>query len=183
MRRRLTGFSLPWVESNGRILKATKKLLARTIQFLEDRRVLFNIPPHAENAIDAYESVLQIRKFLTDQIMKSRPGKSVEQCLRAMRTACKAFVSSDLGNPGPDGEIAGDDLIRWHRSLGEFRARMGDQIALLVSNYDLPLEAELAEILPPPDDPGEFVPGFSVWLSEPADGGFESEPGGSAPQS
>jgi hypothetical protein len=47
---------------------------------------------------------------------------------------------------------------------------MGDQIALLVSNYDLPLEAELAEILPPPDDPGEFVPGFSEWLSEPADG-------------
>jgi hypothetical protein len=60
---------------------------------------------------------------------------------------------------------------------------MGDQIALLVSNYDLPLEAELAEILPPPDDPGEFVPSFSEWLSEPADGGFESEPGGPTPRS
>ncbi len=183
MRRRLTGFSLPWGGIQWENTEGDEEIARQTIQFLEDRRVLFNIPPHAENAIDAYGSVLQIRKFLTDQIMKSRPGKSVEQCLRAMRTACRAFVSSDLGNPSPDGEIAGDDLIRWHRSLGEFRARMGDQIALLVSNYDLPLEAELAEILPPPDDPGEFVPGFSEWLSEPADGGFESEPGGPAPRS
>ena len=54
MRRRLTGFSLPWGGIQWENTEGDEDVARQTIQFLEDRRVLFNIPPHAENAMDAY---------------------------------------------------------------------------------------------------------------------------------
>jgi Family of unknown function (DUF6650) len=160
MRRRVTGLSLPWAGLQWENVPGDAEIARATVTFLEDRRVLFNTPPHEENDVYAYDSVLEIRKFLTEQITKSRPGKSLDASLRAMRAACRMFIASSDG-PAPAGYLVKDDVFMFERALGELRARIGDQLALIVTKYDLELEEELAEILPSSDDGSDFVPGFS----------------------
>ena len=147
----VAGISTPvvgvqWVKTAG-----DKDINRAVVVFLEDRRLLF-ADRHVEDEQHCVQSALQIRSFLTEQIMKAKPGKELEEALRRMRAACRRFLEA----AGPRGEHF------WHHpgyghdpffiALGELRASIGAQLTLVLSQYPMRLERELASILPVEDD-------------------------------
>ena len=90
------GFSLNWEKIPG-----DKEVARRVITFLEDRRLLFG-DRHNEDEMECVYSAIEIRRFLTEELTKAKPGRSLDESLRAMRTAMRAFV-----------EAAGPDAIRF----------------------------------------------------------------------
>lgn len=139
-------FGVQWAKTAG-----DKDIARAVVVFLEDRRVLF-VDRHMEDEQHCMQSALQIRSFLTEQITKAKPGKDLEEALRRMRSACRRFLEA----AGPRGEHF------WHHpgyghdpfflALGELRASVGAQLALILSQYPMRLERELASILPVEDD-------------------------------
>jgi hypothetical protein len=99
--------------------------------------------------------------FLTAEMSNARAGRSLAQSLRATRAAVRAFVDA----AGPDARNFryrhGQMTDAFSLALGELRSLVGLQVALIADQYDLEVEYELAQILPPllEDDPS-FVPGF-----------------------
>ncbi len=108
------------------------------------------------------ESALQIRSFLTEQITQAKSGKDLEETLRHMRAACRRFLDA----AGPRGREF------WHHpgyghdpfflALGELRSSVGYQVGLILSQYPMRLERELASILPAEDDGQDlsWLPGY-----------------------
>lgn len=159
MKRRLTGVSGPWGGLNWENVPGDKEVAKETIVFLEDRRILFG-SRHYEDETHCVASALQMRAFLSGQISKAH-GKELVASLRAMRAAARQFV-----------EAAGPDAIRFRggyqisnafgMALGDLRTLMGLQIALIAVQFDLEVEDDLMQILPPLDeDDPSFIPGFS----------------------
>jgi hypothetical protein len=151
------GFSLNWEKVPG-----DKDIARRVITFLEDRRLLFG-ERHFEDELHCVRSAIEIRRFLSDELTRARPGRSLEQSLRAIRTAMRAFVDS-----------AGPDAVnfRYHNghmtdpfslALGELRSLVGLHLAVITDQYDIEIEDDLAQILPPDiasDNDISFIPGF-----------------------
>lgn len=63
------------------------------ITFLEDRRLLFG-KRHSEDELHCVRSAIEIRRFLTEELTNAKPGKSLAESIRAMRTAMRAFVDA-----------------------------------------------------------------------------------------
>ena len=119
------------------------------IIFLEDRRLLFQ--PYLSEHVDyCVESAIQIRRFLTDELSKARPGSSLDQSLRGLRVAMRAFVDAagKVRKVGPFGGVPFFD--DFSVALGELRSRAGLYVALIAYHYDIEVEDELAQILPLP---------------------------------
>lgn len=158
----VTGFSTPFVGVQWTKTARDKDIARAVVVFLEDRRVLF-AHRHVEDEQHCVESVLQIRTFLTEQIMQAKPGKDLELALRHMRSACRRLLEA----AGPRGREF------WHHpgygydpfflALGELRASVGYQLAVMGSQYPLQMEHNLASILPADDDGQDlsWLPGFS----------------------
>ena len=137
------GFSLNWEKVPG-----DEDVARRVITFLEDRRLLFG-ERHAEDEMHCVHSAIEIRHFLTDELAKAKPGRSLAESLRAMRTAMRAFV--DAAGPGAVN-------FRYHHghmtdpfslALGELRSRVGMHLQVIAGQYGIDVEPELARILPP----------------------------------
>lgn len=151
------GFSLNWEQVPG-----DKDVARRVITFLEDRRLLFG-KRHCEDELHCVHSAIEIRRFLSDELAKAKPGRSLEESLRAIRIALRAFV-----------EAAGPDAInfRYHHgnmtdqfslALGELRSLVGMHLAVIADQYGIEIEDDLAQILPPDiasDNDLSFIPGF-----------------------
>lgn len=151
------GFSLNWEKVPG-----DAEVARRVVTFLEDRRLLFG-DRHSEDELHCVRSAIEIRQFLTDELAKAKPGKSLEQSLRAMRVAMRAFV-----------EAAGPNAVnfRYHHgymtdpfslALGELRSLVGLHLAVVADQYGIDIEDDLAQILPPDiaaDRDLSFIPGF-----------------------
>lgn len=159
----VTGFSVPIMGIQWQRTAGDREVSRKVVTFLEDRRLLFG-DRHVEDEGHCIASALQIRAFLTDQITDAKPGKELEASLRAMRAACRRFV--EVGGP------QGRNFIRSHYSyeadgfslaIGDLRTAIGYQLAVILSQYPLPVEHGLASILPPADDDGQdlsWIPGF-----------------------
>ena len=147
----VTGFSTPFVGVQWTKTARDKDIARAVVVFLEDRRVLF-ADRHVEDEQHCVESVLQIRAFLTEQIKQTKPGKDLEVALRHMRSACRRFLEA----AGPRGREfwhhPGSGHDPFFLALGELRASFGAQLALILSQYPMRLERELASILPVEDD-------------------------------
>ncbi len=148
---RITGFSVPvfgvsWTPTQPEITKA-RQVLA----FLEDRRVLYN-PYHLEVADQCIQSVLDIRRFLTEVIGQLGADSKLAEHLRGMRAGCRAFL--DATSPGARRIIrshwAGPFESSFFTSLGELRATIGVHVAAIAVMHGLDIEGELAEVLPAP---------------------------------
>jgi Family of unknown function (DUF6650) len=161
MRYRLTGvggfgFSVNWERFPG-----DREVALQVITFLEDRRVLFG-KRHMEDEMYCVGSANQIRHFLTSQLSQAKAGKSLATSIRAIRAAMREFV--DAAGPGArnfrykrDGAMTDEFSL----ALGELRSFVGLQVALIAHHYDIEVEDELAQILPPAlDDDPSIVPGF-----------------------
>ena len=108
------------------------------------------------------ESVLQIRAFLSDVIGAGGVAPTLLESVRLMRRYCVRF----LDRAGAT-EVAGDKEAavrrlfhhqRWQmhdywfgEALGELRAGVGLQVALIAAAYGLDVEDDLARTLPEPE--------------------------------
>ena len=150
------GFSINWEKVPG-----DEDIAREVITYLEDRRLLFG-KRHMEDEMYCVDSANSMRHFLTSELFRAKAGSSLATSIRAIRAALREFLDA----AGPEARN-----FRYHRSgamtdefslaLGELRSRVGLQVALIADQYDIEVEDELAQILPPPlDDDPSFVPGF-----------------------
>ncbi|MDP2896963.1 MAG: hypothetical protein Q8Q12_10470 [bacterium] len=149
---RLTGFSVPVFGVSWNPLEPELAVARRVLAFLEDRRVLFN-PYHLEVADQCVQSVVEIRRFLTEEIGGLSGGSKLAEHLRAVRAACRKFLDDMRGGsprvlrphwPGPFES-------EFFTALGELRASIGLRIAAVAVMHGLDIEAGLASTLPEPD--------------------------------
>ncbi len=151
------GFSLNWEKVPG-----DEEVARRVITFLEDRRLLFG-ERHSEDELHCVRSAIEIRRFLTEELAKAKPGRSLAESLRAMRTAMRAFVDA----AGPDASnfryYHGHMTDRFSLALGELRSRVGLHLAVIADQYGIDVEPDLAQILPPDvsdDNDPSIIPGW-----------------------
>jgi hypothetical protein len=150
---RLTGFSIPVFGVSWDPPDPETRVARRVLAFLEDRRVLFN-PYDLEVADQCVQSVVEIRRFLTDEIGRLPSDSKLGEHLRGIRAACRRFLDGmhpDSGRilrrhwPGPfESEL--------FTQLGELRAAVGVRVAAIALMNGLNVEGELASTLPEPDE-------------------------------
>ncbi|MCI0663329.1 MAG: hypothetical protein L0220_19875, partial [Acidobacteria bacterium] len=91
MLNRVTGISSPVFGVSWSPPELERNIARRVIAFLEDRRVLYD-PFRIEIPEHCVTSVVEIRKFLTDELMQLDSEKEITQTVRAMRSACRKFL-------------------------------------------------------------------------------------------
>jgi len=113
-KRRLNGFTIPVVGAGVQWehLDTARPSARRTLTFLADRRVLFN-PYWQEEAGHCVASVLEVRRFLTEEIGLLGDDVVLIPHLEAMRAACRRFLDQVSENERQGEALAG--LPRVHR--------------------------------------------------------------------
>ncbi|QCQ15457.1 DUF6650 family protein [Microbacterium sp. RG1] len=155
---RLTSISTPIGGLSWTPPTVDRNVARRVLTVLEDRRVLFN-DANWEMPDACVKSVVEIRQFLTGVLADGGIGQNLEEPIRVARGYCRTFLTtvdfseSDL----PHG--SGSRLLYrrpgysnhdWHfaQALGELRAGVGLQAAIIAARYKLPIEDSLAAVLP-----------------------------------
>jgi hypothetical protein len=121
--------------------RSEKTAVKNLISFLEDRRILFNVPDFAL-APQLDSSVDQIRSRCTELIGSLDAKSPAVLAARGIRAACRTFLKPHVHERKYDSTF--------FLALGEFRASVGLHIAALAQFYDVVVEDELATILPKP---------------------------------
>ena len=150
------GFSLNWEKVPG-----DKEVALRVVTFLEDRRLLFG-ERHSEDELDCVHSAVDIRRFLTEELTKAKPGRSLAESLRAMRAAMRAFVEAAGPNARNFRYHHGHMTDPFSLALGELRGLIGLHLAVIAHQYGIEVEPDLARILPPDisaDNDPSILPG------------------------
>ena len=158
----LGGGTVTWARTAG-----DRQIARSVITFLEDRRLLFG-RRHLEDEEHCIHSANDIRIFIGRRISESDPGDQLEGALRVIRWAARRFV--DAGGPrGTNFSHRSSAAVtdRFSLALGELRAHVGAQLAVLTHVYELPVEYELAQIIPDIDDDESeqdlsWIPGFGT---------------------
>jgi hypothetical protein len=131
------------------------------ITFVEARRVLFSTYTD-EVPEQCVASVLQIRDFVTELLGDGGIAKELEGALRIVRRYCVLFLERvGATEPRDLSDARGRHLFqdrRWAmhdywfgESLGELRAAIGLQVAIVAASYGLDVEDDLARTLPDPE--------------------------------
>lgn len=153
--RRITGFSTPIFGVSWNPPAAEHDTVRGFLTFLEDRRVLFH-PYQLEVESDVHHSVQAIRQACTEGLTALGEQSHAVGPIRAIRAACRRFLDephADFRNlSGAFGRFG--DRAGFFTALGELRATIGAQIAILAVLYKIELEAELASIVPAEDKDG-----------------------------
>jgi hypothetical protein len=157
--RRLTGISCPifgisWNPGVAKVASAR-----RVLTFLEDRRVLYE-PWNVEVPEHCVDSVLEMRRFLTDQLGQlDDHDEDIAPHLRAMRASCRHFLGTTDGlRDGPmrlQPWMPGTQGWMFNDALGEMRAVFGIHVAQLSAKFGIDIEDQLAVILPAEVDDAE----------------------------
>jgi len=147
---RVTGLSSPVFGVSWNPPEPEIKVARRVIAFMEDRRVLYN-PSEMEVPDHCVQSIIEIRKYLTAEIQSLDDSSGISESLRAIRAACRKFMTSIGSSP----EIIRFGAHRGHwaswqfnGALGEVRGVFGVHLAKLAASYGLDVEDDLASILP-----------------------------------
>ncbi len=154
IKSRITGLSCPIFGVSWNPPESERAIARRVIAFLENRRVLFSpfeweVPDHCA------QSVIEMRHFLTHELLAIDANKEIAQSLRAMRAACRKFLDDDPWHGSPRGHPS-----RWmlESALGELRGVFGIHVARLAAQYGLDVEDDLAAILPSADEESDDGP-------------------------
>lgn len=140
--RSLTGFSTPIFGVSWNPPKDEREVIRKLIIFLEDRRVLYN-PYRLEFFDPVIESVLEIRKNLTEVLKNLNENSEAAPSIRAMRAECRKFLDYVGGRRFADLDL--------YIGLGELRGVFGQHIAILCTMYGIDVEGNLGKILPVED--------------------------------
>jgi hypothetical protein len=137
----LTGFSTPIFGVSWNPPKDEREVIRKMIIFLEDRRVLFN-PYRLEHFDPVIDSVLKIRKNLTEVLENLGENSEAVPSIRAMRAECRKFL--DYISEQEHRFMLTDLYV----GLGELRGVFGQHIARLCTMYGIDVEGDLVKILP-----------------------------------
>lgn len=151
---RLTGLSSPVFGVSWNPKEPEIAVAKRVIVFLEDRRVLY-VPSEMESPSHCVKSILEIRRYLTQELQTLGEGSELAASLRAMRAACRKFLTAMHSRQ--DLVLYGAHHGHWaswefNGGLGELRGVFGVHIARLAAAHGLGVEGDLASILPSPID-------------------------------
>ena len=147
---RLTGIDTPIFGVSWNPPEADITVARRLVRYLEDRRVLYN-PWHIEIPEHCIESVIEIRRFLSDVLQDLATSGELEASVRAMRSACRKFLDTTAR---PDEQIipyayrSGWQSWAFFSALGELRGVFGVHLAKLAAQHGLDVEEPLSSILP-----------------------------------
>lgn len=131
------------------------------ITFVETRRVLFSSYTN-EVPEECVQSVLQIRAFITETLGSGGIADELAAPLRLARRYCVRFLARvSATEDRHDDQAPRRHMFREARwamhdywfgeALGELRAGVGLQIAIVAAAYGLDVEDDLARTLPDPD--------------------------------
>jgi hypothetical protein len=102
------------------------------------------------------ESILRIREFLTGELGKLDREQKLAQTLRAMRAACRKFLSTVQVDDHRIVQFGAEQghYASWifNGAVGELRGVFGVHIASLAASYGFDVEDSLASILPEGSD-------------------------------
>lgn len=127
-------------------MKSDQQLVRELMNFLEDRRVLFN-SYDSEILYYAVGSVQEIRKFLSEQINHTQPYSELESEFKLMRAACRKFLDATQSvDNGPH-----HDNSTFYLALGGFRDVVGVYLAAIAERYGWYIGGQLRVILPAED--------------------------------
>ena len=143
----LTGFSTPFFGVSWNPPETDRDIVRKLITFLEDRRALYN-PYNIETPMFVDQSLLEIRKELTNTLQRIGNNPDISPHLRAMRAACRKYLNEVRNQSGPRFHYREFEIFA---ALGELRALFGIHIAQLAVKYGIDIEKELASILPVED--------------------------------
>ncbi len=123
----------------------------RILTFLENRRVLFD-PMDVEIEEYAAQSILDIRRFLADELMQLDRTSVLAASLRGMLGACHQFLTriqadSSADHPRRRLRLPHGDQV-FHQALGELRGHFSVHIAQMAAAHGMDIEGGLATILP-----------------------------------
>ena len=123
--KKLSGISTPVFGISWNPSESERDIVRKLFLFLEDKRVLF-YPFHMEMPYHVNLSVLEIRKYLTDEILKLEENSDLISSLKLLRSACRKFLDS-VGVEQNRRHMVKDEMI----ALGELRAIFGIELAKL----------------------------------------------------
>ena len=152
---RLTGISTPLAGVSWQPTELEVAVARRIIAFLEDRRVLY-APDELEVPSHCVESILEIRRIITNELGGLGSASELAPSLRAMRAACRKFLDR-VGTDGRENLIYANrhgHCASWtfYSALGEMRGTFGIHLARIASEFKLDMEDALASILPETDE-------------------------------
>jgi len=136
----------------------------RVVAFVETRRVLFSTYTN-EVPEECVQSVVAIRSFLSDVIGAGGIANELVEPLRLMRRYCVRFLervgaTEDRRDPdAPSRHLFREQRWRMHdywfaEAIGELRAGVGLQIAIIAASFGLDVDDDLASTLPAPEESG-----------------------------
>ncbi len=101
------------------------------------------------------DSVIEIRHYLTGEITGLGADDDIVGDLRAMRAACRRFVT-DMGElEDRAGRLlprgSGTPSWMFTDALGQLRAVIGQHVAIIATKFGIDIEDDLASILPAAD--------------------------------
>jgi hypothetical protein len=151
---RLNGLTLGIFGAQWVAKPSDTEIARRVIRFLEDRRILYNDCAHEEPA-HCVESVLEIRRVLTQEIGNLGENSDLLVPLRAMRAACRKFLDDMQWDNDRRVRLHHEwEANRFYSTLGEFRGAIGPHVATLAACYSVDIEGDLARVLPFEDSGG-----------------------------
>ncbi|MEA3277209.1 MAG: DUF6650 family protein [Pseudomonadota bacterium] len=152
--KRLTGFSSPIFGVSWNPPESETTIAKRIITELEDRRVLYN-PSAMEIPAHCVQSVIEIRRLMSNELGSLSDKSTLASSLRAMRAACRKFLDT----------VNADERIieygtqhghyaswQFNGAIGELRGVFGVHIAQVAVQHGLDIEDDLATILPAIDE-------------------------------
>ena len=137
---RITGVSIPTCGASWSPPESERKIVRDVFVFLEDRRALYNDFAHEINH-EVAQSVLAIRKELTEALKRLPEKSEAVSCFKAMRAACREYLDSTQSR-----RIGGH--FAFMTELGKLRAMIGIQVAYLAVKYGIDVDGELMRITP-----------------------------------
>ncbi|WP_105384358.1 DUF6650 family protein [Neorhizobium alkalisoli] len=164
MLKRITGFSTPVFGVSWNPPASDRDAVRKLLAFLEDSRALFN-PYSAEVEDHVIASIHAIRRECVTAVGTLGENAPGMENVRAIGAACRRFLDEpyptfdDIMDRRRDPYFERDESsgrlrqgthpAAFFTALGELRAFVGLQIAMLSSLYDIDIHGDLVRILPP----------------------------------
>lgn len=164
---RLGGITIPGIGgASFKFPESERDVVRQVVIFFEDKRALYeDFALEIEDHV--IQSLLQVRKELTDAMKRVSSKSPAYRGFELMRAECRQFLT------GPRGEFRhverhsprGGMDAGFFAALGKLRGVFGERLAELAYLYDVDIGAELARILPPEPqaDDGDVTPERRHW--------------------